>query len=160
MVQPVIVGIDGSPASEEALRLAVEQARFRRTGVRAVHVWHVPEGSYLAGFAPSAAEVSAYEEEARRVLDSSLARISRDPAVRIEPVLVEGDSPAATLVAESGDAALLVVGSRGLHGLREVVLGSVSHACCQHALCPVLVMPAGAYDAEQTRLAHASATDQ
>jgi len=47
--------------------------------------------------------------------------------------------PAQVLVEEATDAELLVVGSRGLGGLRELLLGSVSHQCVQHAPCPVVV---------------------
>ena len=144
--RPVVVGVDGSRASHEALRLGVDEARARNTRVRAVHVWHVAEGEYLAGFPPTTESVEEAHERARRVLNESVAGSSADPAVVVEPVLVESESAAASLIAESEHAALLVVGTRGLGGLKELLLGSVSHACCQHARCPVLVVPAGAYE--------------
>jgi len=141
MVQPVVVGIDASSASVEALRLAVEEARAHRTRVRAVHVWHVSEQEYLAGFAPGANAVEEYRVRANRLLTDSLAQVA-SRGVTVEPVLLEAESVANALVDESAHAMLLVVGSRGLHGIREAVIGSVSHACCQHAHCPVLVVPA------------------
>lgn len=142
MAQPIVVGIDGSSASQAALRLAVEEARAHRTSVRAVHVWHVPEEEYLAGFVPTAEETAALRARAEKLLDDSLACGPTDPLVDVQPVLLECPSAADALIGESRSAMLLVVGSRGLHGLRELVLGSVSHACCQHAACPVLVIPA------------------
>ena len=67
----------------------------------------------------------------------------RDGDVTVEQVLRRCESPADALVAEADEtgAGLLVVGSRGLGGVRELLLGSVSHACCRHAHCPVLVVP-------------------
>ena len=76
MVQPVVVGIDASSASVEALRLAVEEARAHRTRVRAVHVWHVSEQEYLAGFAPGANAVEEYRVRANRLLTDSLAQVA------------------------------------------------------------------------------------
>ncbi len=109
-----------------------------------MHVWHVPEGAYLAGFAPGDDEWKAFEEAARRLLADAVSKPAGEAAdVSIEQVLREDHVPATALVAEAEavDADLLVVGSRGLGGLRELLLGSVSHACCQHARCPVLVVP-------------------
>lgn len=157
MAQPVVVGVDGSPAAQEALRLAVEEARLRRAPLRVVHVWHVPVEAYLAGVAPSPEEVSVYAEQARQLLAGAVAQVEGGPDVPIEPASVEGESAATVLVAESARAVLLVVGSRGLHGLRELMLGSVSHACCQRAHCPVLVVPPGA--GTEDRLVTTGSTD-
>lgn len=144
MDRPIVVGVDGSSASREAIRVALEEARLRGTRVRAVHVWHVPEGLYGAGYAPTQAEVQSYEKQARALLDDAVAPFAGEAGVPVDLVVVQSESPPHALVAESASAAMLVVGSRGLHGLRELVLGSVSHACCQLAHCPVLVLPASA----------------
>jgi nucleotide-binding universal stress UspA family protein len=137
----VVVGVDGSESAGEALRFAVAEARRRGTRVRAVHVWHVPVGSFLGGLAPTEAETSAYEEAARALLAHAVEPAARAaPDVLVEQRLRQSFTPAAALVEESRDADLLVVGSRGLTGLRETLLGSVSHACCQHAACPVVVV--------------------
>jgi nucleotide-binding universal stress UspA family protein len=152
-MRPVVVGIDGSPASDEALRVAIREAMLRAAHLRVVHVWHVPEGLYLSGYAPDV-DLRVFENDARELLAAALTRAGAEiGAVHAESVLREGPSPARALIdeAESHNAELLVVGTRGLSGLREAVLGSVSHACCRHARCPVLVVP----DAE--RLHHTAA---
>ena len=137
----VVVGVDGSEGATEALRFAVAEARRLGARVRAVHVWHVPVGSFLGGVAPTEAETAAHREAARALLARAVEPAARAaPDLVIEQTLRQSFTPASALVEESQDAELLVVGSRGLTGLRETLLGSVSHACCQHAACPVVVV--------------------
>ena len=140
----IVVGVDGSRYGDQALRVAVEEARLRRATLRVVHAWHVPEELYLGGFAPTEEERNRHEQEGRTVLEDSIQRAGPPPDVRVEPVLREENVPAYALVAEAEAerADVLVVGSRGLSGFRELILGSVSHSCCRHAPCPVLVVPA------------------
>jgi nucleotide-binding universal stress UspA family protein len=134
----VVVGVDGSQASNRALRWAVEQAR-RRDGAHldVVHAWTAP--------AIEADDTwrHAYSETcAREVLDAAAGSVTdqKDPAVR--PVLV--DAPAAeALIEAASDADILVVGKRGRGGFAGLLLGSVSDRCIVHASCPVAVVPAG-----------------
>lgn len=133
----VVVGVDGSPGATGALRWAAEEARLRGTTLRAVLAW-----SYLdqpgEEFDPRFGE-----EQARGVLDKALeAAFDGSPPVEIEPVVV-CDLPARALLEAAKDAALLVVGSRGLGGFKGLLLGSVSHQVAQHASCPVAVIPGG-----------------
>lgn len=144
MTRPVVVGVDGSSSSQAALGAAVAEARLRGTTVRAIHAWDVPSELFADGFAPTPDELKTRQEAAQKLLDEAVSRFADDPDVQVEPVLVRAGSASRVLVAESSAAALLVVGARGLHGLRELVLGSVSHTCCRDAHCPVLVLPAGA----------------
>ena len=142
---PIVVGIDGSENGHEALRVALREARLRGTSVRAVHVWHSPEGALLAGFAPTPEETAAFDRHARQLLSDAIAATTNEAAgTEVTPVLREAPAPARALVEEARGAELLVVGSRGLGPLRELALGSVSHACCRHATCPVLVVPPAA----------------
>ena len=137
-MRQIVVGIDGSPSSRQALRLAVQEAAFRGDVVRAVTAWHVPVMTYADGFAPIV-DPSLFEDNAKRLLEAELAAFGAAPeGVTIEGTTQEG-SAAQVLLDEAEGADLLVVGSRGLGGFRGLLLGSVSHHCVHHATCPVLV---------------------
>jgi nucleotide-binding universal stress UspA family protein len=139
----VVVGYDGSQGAEAALRVAVEEARRRGATLRVVAAWHVP--APLVGATVTLTDADRLGEDIRtaltRVVDDAVAVLrSEDADIDVEAVVVEG--PAVTvLVGEATGAELLVVGSRGLGGFRELLLGSVSHQCAQHAPCPVLIVP-------------------
>jgi nucleotide-binding universal stress UspA family protein len=98
-----------------------------------------------AGFAPGALQSAGGDEEyeriGRRVLDETVdASVeSAGPEVSVHRVLVH-DAPTQALIAAALDAELLVVGSRGLGGFKELLLGSVSHECANHAPCPVVIV--------------------
>jgi nucleotide-binding universal stress UspA family protein len=80
------------------------------------------------------------QRRAERVLREAVERARSDhPAVTVETAVVEGPA-AGVLVNMSADADLLVVGSRGLGAVSELLLGSVSHQCVRDAPCPVTVV--------------------
>jgi nucleotide-binding universal stress UspA family protein len=143
----IVVGVDGSEASKEALRWAAAEARLRGARLRVVHAWTVPlsiaapEPSVLGHPmlpGPSVEEVrAALAERAERVLDDAVAGLE---GVEVEPELVEG-TPAHALVRAAEGADLVVVGSRGLGGFKGLLLGSVSQQCTHHAPCPVVIVP-------------------
>lgn len=136
----IVVGIDGSPQSQKALRFALSEARVRGEELRAVSVWRY-EPSLLAdhetGFgAHDKDRVAAARTAAQVELDTVLAG-ARVPATEL--LVCEGD-PAQVLIEESRTADMLVVGSRGRGGVTGALLGSVSHDCASHAHCPVTVV--------------------
>ena len=134
----IVVGIDGSPSSRQALRLAIHEAAFRGDTVRAVTAWHIPSMAYANGFAP-VVDPSLYKDNASKVLDTELAALgTASEGVTIERATPEGPA-AQVLLDEAEGADLLVVGSRGLGGFSGLLLGSVSQQCVHHAPCPVLV---------------------
>jgi nucleotide-binding universal stress UspA family protein len=141
----IVVGVDGSPGSRAALRWALNEARLRGSTVRAVHAWSLPHvPATTSGFVPviveSVADAEASEQASRQVLDDAVAELAGDELpVAIERRLVQGP-PAHALIAAAADAELLVVGSRGLGGFKELLLGSVSHQCAHHASCPVVIV--------------------
>ena len=136
----IVVGIDGSRESEAAFRFALEEARIRAVGVRAVGVWYVPAMAYAGGaYAPSVDLGEGIAAEARRRLEEVVAR-EESSGVEVETVLRQGQ-PAQILLEEAKDADLLVVGSRGLGGFRGLLLGSVSQQCAQHSPCPITILP-------------------
>ena len=135
----IVVGVDGSVPSKQALDWAAREALRRRVPLEVVHAWTVPPSFYaddgLSRRAP-------FEAAARAVLDDavgSLAAFDLVPA-DVRPTLVDGDAaPALLEAAAAGD--LLVVGSRGHGGFLGLLLGSVSQRCVFHAPCPVAIVP-------------------
>jgi nucleotide-binding universal stress UspA family protein len=137
----IVVGVDGSPSSREALRWAVRQARLARGTVDAVIAWHIPPvvGGY--GWAPVAAVAcSGFEDSARQALDGAIGAVV-PPADRglVRRRVVHGIA-AQVMLDTSAGADLLVVGSRGHSGFADVLFGSVSQHCIHHAHCPVVVI--------------------
>jgi nucleotide-binding universal stress UspA family protein len=135
----VVAGIDGSETSDRALRWALDDARARGGIVAAVHAWHVP---FSMSLTPGTRDRSAFEDAAGRLLDQVVdATAAEYRDVTVERVLV-GASPADALLGAARDAALVVVGGRGVGGFRGLLLGSVSQQVAHHAPCPVVVVPA------------------
>jgi nucleotide-binding universal stress UspA family protein len=140
MSKPVIVvGVDGSPSSAEALRWAADQARLTAGTLRVVHAWS-PPAIATVGIPPLRFDWSGLREQARAFPDEFVHEVlGDDPGIAIVTVAKTGGE-AQVLVDESEHADLLVVGSRGSGGLKGMVLGSVGHHCAAHAHCPVVVV--------------------
>ncbi|MFC8848615.1 MULTISPECIES: universal stress protein [unclassified Micromonospora] len=139
MNRPVVVGVDGSPSSLVAAEHAAQQAAWRSRPLLLVHGYLHPLG-YGVPINPYDVGVPAPTEEARRMLDRTADELrGRWPGVDVEVRQVAG-GPAATLVAESPRAELVVVGSRGLGGFAGLLLGSVGAQVAGHGRCPVLVV--------------------
>jgi nucleotide-binding universal stress UspA family protein len=139
-----VAGYDCSQGSEAALRVAVHEAQLRRARLLVVSAWQAPTYYYGSMAAPSAGLRLAEDlrKELGRRLDDAVARLREEATeLEIDSLLVEGPA-ASVLTREAVGAELLVVGSRGLGGFRELLLGSISHQCAQHASCPVLIVPA------------------
>ena len=137
----VVVGIDGSPEAETALRFAADEAAKRGLPLRIVCAWEAPAGTYIGeAFAPTADGIVEAEHHADDVLRAALERLAGGAAIETEALAVEG-SPAQVLIEQSRDAALLVVGSRGRGAAAGLLLGSVSQKLTQHAPCPLAVVP-------------------
>jgi len=135
----IVVGVDGSAESKEALRWALEEARLRDATLRAVYAWHNP---YLLapGFGPPEDfQPDALREQAAETLDAVIEEVVGTSDVHVDTVVAEG--PAGSVLVEAAEGAeLLVVGSRGHGGFVGLLLGSVSQQCVTHAPCPVLVV--------------------
>lgn len=133
----IVVGVDGSPSSIDALSWAVDQARARSAVVEAVTAWQYP---VTTGWTVPIAADEDLAGIAREVLDDAIAKVTgAEPPVEIRPRVVEGGAMPCLLDAAKG-ADLLVVGSRGHGGFTGALLGSVSQHCVQHAPCPVVVV--------------------
>jgi len=129
----IVVGVDGSEGSIEALRWAAGYAKAVGGSLQAVRTWHYP---WAMQTAPQKIDESV-EEQIQKELDASVAKAGVD--VEVEARVVEGHASLA-LVKESARADLLVVGNRGHGAFHELMLGSVSLHCVTNAHCPVVVV--------------------
>ena len=136
----IVVGVDGSTASDEALRWAMREARQWDATVVAVHAWDIP---YTAYSSPVAVDEACLEDAARQVLTDALARTVASPPFALEERLVRG-APEIVLAREAADADTLVVGSSHRGALGRLLVGSVSRAVSDRVACPVVVVHAAA----------------
>jgi nucleotide-binding universal stress UspA family protein len=133
---PVLVGVDGSPASGLATAIAFEQASLRGVDLVALHAW-----SDVAVLGLPAFDWEAVEAEAERSLAENLAGWQeRYPDVTVRRSLVR-DLPAQQLIQQSKsiEAQLVVVGSHGRGGLTGLILGSVSNTVLHSVRVPIIV---------------------
>ncbi|MCV7027729.1 universal stress protein [Mycobacterium sherrisii] len=131
---PVLVGIDGSPASELATAVAFEEAARRDVQLVALHAWSDFEFFEIPGY-----EWSAVRAEAERSLSECLAGWHDSyPDVPVRQLVV-ADRPARQLIKQSESAQLVVVGSHGRGCLTGAMLGSVSNAVVHSIRTPVIV---------------------
>ncbi|MCY1674601.1 universal stress protein [Pseudarthrobacter sp. SL88] len=132
----IVVGVDGSEASIEALRQAQRLAVPLGAKVEAHAYWDYPQaysGYMLMG-------IEGFEERAGQILDEAVSTAYGDETPsNVMASLVRGH-PRDSLIEASRDADLLVVGRRGHGGFSGLLLGSVSSALVAHAHCPVLVV--------------------
>jgi len=132
----IVVGIDGSPSSLDALAWAARQADLTGSSLEIVMTWEWPS-SY--GWAVPIPNDFDPEEDVRKGLETALEGVRAEyPGLSIDPRVVSGH-PAPILVEASKGADLLVVGSRGHGEFVGMLIGSVSEYCATNAHCPVLV---------------------
>ena len=139
----IVVGVDGSAGSAEALKFAIAEARLRKATLKAVTAWTL---TYVAApigmMAPiDEALIPELQENAKAVLDKALAdALGPEPDIEVEQAVLEG-TPAQVLVDAAQGADLLVVGTRGHGGFTGLLLGSVSQQAAHHAPCPIVIVP-------------------
>jgi len=133
----VVVGVDGSDPSRQALIWAARYADLISAQVDAVISWSFPVMG--AGWATVPSNWNP-EADARDVLASTISEVfGTDVPPSLSQLVREGNA-AQVLIDEAKEAHLLVVGSRGHGGFAGLLLGSVSANCAEHAQCPVLVI--------------------
>lgn len=136
----VIVAVDGSPASREAVGFAFDHAARHGLSLHALHAWEVPVFDAPGVTVPPTLALEEIEDEEVRLTAEAISGWSEKyPDVLVSREVIHGPSEK-VVVEASGGAELLVVGSRGRGGFAGLLLGSVSQAALHHARCPVAVV--------------------
>ena len=135
-VRKLVVGVDGSDGSTKALDWAIAEAVRSPASLELVTAWMFPMAlGYVFTRTPD--EV---RQQVQQIADGSVSHVAAiAPDVSVRSVLCEAEAGPA-LVDQSSGADLLVVGSRGHGGLREMLLGSVGIYCARHSHCPIVIV--------------------
>lgn len=144
--QAIVVAVDGSPSALHAVRWAAREAERRAALLRLVHVGHIEPVRHPRQISLPAEYRDAIVDQGRHFLDE--ARDAAHQTVPDLPIVTDLHTGhvVGALVNESKDAALMVLGSRGLGGFGSLLLGSVAVALSAHGQCPVVVMHAATPD--------------
>ncbi|MGB3411071.1 MAG: universal stress protein [Microthrixaceae bacterium] len=137
----IVVGVDGSKGSRNALRWALNYAAVHGLPVVAVNAW--AESVTRTPYPGLGVSVEAIEASAKELLDSEIELAARDvPAVTVH-ARTESCNGATALIEASAGASLVVVGSRGHSDFLGNLLGSVTQQVLRHARCSTVVVPPG-----------------
>ena len=143
MARSIVVGTDGSEPAERAVREAIDIAA--RDGARLLIVTAFPDPTMMLRerIASGATPVDVNLRDVAESVVARHVRAARERGVEVETHASEGDPAVAILDAASEHGAdLIVVGNRGLSGIRRFLLGSVSQKVSEHASCNVMIVRA------------------
>jgi nucleotide-binding universal stress UspA family protein len=132
----IVVGVDGSSASEQALRWSGQLAAMLGAQLDVVTAWDFPPSFGWAAIAP---DWDPAQDMAKVSADTILAVFGDEPPASLRVRVREGGAAKVLLEASEG-AVMLIVGSRGHGGFSGLLLGSVSANVAEHATCPVLII--------------------
>jgi len=133
-VPVIVVGVDGSPSSQRAVRWAAQQAKLTGATLRAVSSWRWP--NYIT-IVPPGVDLAS---DTRRTLDEVLeVALAGSEDLSVTRHVIEGP-PGPALLTQAQDASLLVVGAQGRAAFPGMLLGSVAEYCVRHGSCPVVVV--------------------
>lgn len=137
MFRNILVAVDGSPSSRDALAVALDLAQKYKASICLLHVF--PHVSDLLGTPQYEQLLEARSANGQSILESMRTQVG--DLVPVETQLIEGPpAPAILRVAEEDGFDLIVMGSRGHGQLAGLLLGSVSNAVAQRATCPVMIV--------------------
>ncbi|WP_345312198.1 universal stress protein [Gordonia alkaliphila] len=137
----VLVGVDGSAEAVNAVRWAAQEAKLEGADLKIVSAYTTTTSDYAPGLVipqdvidAIRGEVSKYVQDAAKVAEEAA------PGITIHGSIAEGDA-AHVMIDFSEDAEMVVLGSRGLGGLKGLFLGSVSTSVAAHAKSKVVIVP-------------------
>ena len=151
LIKRILVPIDGSEPADKALEYALDLADKYAADIEILNVIStapIPIGPYPMGYGELAvpAWMGTYSKELKasheKMLSEALEKAKKNkPGLNISTKLVEG-RPADKIVeaAKEGNFDIVVMGSRGLGGIKKFFLGSISGRVSDHAECPVLIV--------------------
>jgi len=138
MYNKILVGYDGSENSKKALSVALEIAKNFNSCLEVVSAVHLPD------FADIRDEINGIYEDARSYFEAALNEVkelAEREGVEIHTKIVVGHTVETLIeIAKKDKVDLIVVGSRGLTGLKRYLLGSVSRGIVAYAPCSVLIV--------------------
>ena len=150
----ILVPLDGSEHSDRALTTALQIAKNFNSEITLLHVYSVtvtpvvipepttlnPTGVPIATSAEVSKMVDAARDAGKKILADGEQKV-RAESVPVETSLREGNSPQEIVkAAKEGQFDLIVIGARGIHRLRDLLMGSVTEGVVKHASCSVLVV--------------------
>jgi nucleotide-binding universal stress UspA family protein len=136
----VVVGVDGSAESIEALRWAERYSASTGATISAVHAWHYPAAGPVPAGRPPQTITDQVRAMMQETLDTALTEVFGTTTPGRVSTKVAYGHPAMVLINEAAGADLLVVGNRGHGAFHGMLLGSVSIHCVTNAPCPVVVV--------------------
>ena len=135
----VVVGVDGSDASTGAVAYAANTASTRRIPLMLVTSYTMPAAMFAEGMIPPQPVYDELERECMPIIEKAReTALKVAPEIEVSHAIVEGN-PSQVLIDYSRKCKLIVLGSRGLGGIKGMVLGSVSASVASHAFSPVVV---------------------
>ena len=147
MFKKILVALDGSKLADRALDFALDLAGKYSAEIVLISVFDAPSVSLVAPgivFAPTSTvkyleELRAFHE---KVLSEALKKVKKlEAGLKVSKKLVQGRAAEKIVeTAEEGAFDLIVIGSRGLGGIKGFVLGSISDRVADEAPCPVLIV--------------------
>lgn len=136
----VVVGVDGSEESTQAVAFAAAEAEREGQELTVVYAFRAPRWVDGGLLGENLAQLMVEEEQI--VLSETVSGLSEDyPDLVVHKVLKSDMEPAAALVQVAAGAQMLVVGSRGRGGFRRLLLGSTAHSVLTHLPCPTVITP-------------------
>jgi nucleotide-binding universal stress UspA family protein len=138
----IVVGIDGSRHSEQALEWAMKEAGLRHAPLTVLSVYPLVRNvlGHADAYPQDAPKLEATRAAVQEATDKALAALAGD---RPESVTVDARAgvPAEALISAADDADMIVIGSRGTGGFAHLTMGSVGDQVARHAHCPVVIIP-------------------